>query len=215
MATTSAPLPVHSPRPNADPRLAMLGITVWGVLVFALASAGAITLERRFLLPVLVLGSIIALIALYYRSAAMRALADGVDLRALVALHAIRAPIGIGLVVLVNHGLDPEFGRIAGYGDAIVGVLALVAAAFVGMPTERFIVRGWNALGLADLLLVVLTAQRIVLFSDHPQTMSLMLRFPMAALPLFVVPLALTTHLLIFRRTSRSSVPGGESTNGA
>ena len=62
--------------------------------------------------------------------------------------------------------------------------------------------RAWNLFGLVDILLVVLTAQRILFLSGHPETMAPLLRFPLQLVPLLIVPLVITTHLLVFRRTS-------------
>jgi hypothetical protein len=107
----------------------------------------------------------------------------------------------------MTRGLDADFARIAGWGDIVSGVVALFAAAFVGRPLERQVVRTWNVIGLVDIVLVVLTAQRILLFSDHPETMALFTQFPFPLIPLFVVPLVIATHLLVFRRTSRSFTP--------
>jgi hypothetical protein len=211
MPTSSAPLPVSasSPAParHGDPRLATLGLALWAVVALAIAGSGVITLERRFLVPVSIVSAVVALVVLYVRSPSLRTLADTVDLRVPILFHTIRAPIGLAFLFLMTRGLDPDFARIAGYGDILSGVLAFVAAAFVGMPLERRIVRAWNLIGLVDILAVVVTAQRMILFSDHPETMALLTRFPFAMLPLFIVPLVIATHLLVFRRTSRAVAP--------
>jgi hypothetical protein len=195
--------PLSSAVPLADPRRAILGLSAWAAIALALAASGVLSVERRFLIPPLILGSVAALVVLYARAPSLRALADGVDLRVPILFHVIRAPIGASFLVLMADGLDADFARIAGYGDILSGSLAVVAAAFAHDRARRWVVRGWNALALADILLVVLTAQRILVLSDHPESMALLTRFPMAMIPLFIVPLVIATHLLVFRRTAR------------
>ena len=72
------------------------------------------------------------------------------------------------------------------------------------------LVLAWNALGLADILLVVFTAQRILIFSDHPGTMAILVHFPGMLLPTFLVPLVIATHVLLFARL-RTAAPAGSA----
>ena len=193
-------MPLAVPRP----RLAAAGLALWGIVALAASASGLISLERRLLVPIGIALSVATLLTLYFRSPSFRALADGVDLRVPILFHTVRAPIGLGFLVLMTSGLDAGFARIAGYGDIVSGVLAGLAAVAASRPgaRSRALVRLWNALALLDILVVVATAQRIILFSGHPESMSTLLRFPFAIIPLFVVPLVIATHLLVFRRTS-------------
>jgi hypothetical protein len=56
----------------------------------------------------------------------------------------------------------------------------------------------WNWIGLVDIVLVVLSAQRIFLLEGEPEKLRGIIDFPGPVLPLFIVPLVLATHLLLF-----------------
>jgi hypothetical protein len=101
--------------------------------------------------------------------------------------------------------LTADFAVPAGYGDMIVGVTALAAAiaAYKNPGSSRRAVALWNLFGFLDILLVFVTAQRILLFGAGPSAMQSFYELPNQLIPLFVVPLVLITHALVFVRTRR------------
>lgn len=180
----------------------------WALTALCLSLAGVFTFERRFLVPICLLGSVSTLWLCHRLRPRFRAWAGSVDLRAILALHVLRAPIGAGFLVLEAQGkLSGAFAELAGYGDIAVGLLAALLLATFGkrdrlLPDRRLLL--WNAFGLLDIALVVLQAQRLLLFVD-PQGIMALAAFPGSMLPTFVVPLVITSHLLVFRRAlSRS-----------
>jgi hypothetical protein len=197
------PLPFPTPTPTADATPARIGLAVWLALALAVSLSGVLTLERRFLVPITIATLVVTQVALYARGGAWRTLADATSTRALVLFHAIRAPIGAAFLVLMAHGLDATFARVAGVGDLVAGSLAVVVGAF--FARSRAVVLAWNAVALADIVLVVFTAQRVLVFSDHPQTMGMLVHFPGTLLPTFVVPFVIASHLLLFARLRRAA----------
>lgn len=196
------PLVLQGPSPATSPtRPAMFALFAWLVAALAFALSEALTIERAFVIPLTLSSLVIAQGVFYRRGGSFRALADAVPTRALVLFHVVRAPIGVAFLVLMTHGLDATFARVAGIGDVVSGLLALVVGLFA--TRSRSAVLAWNALGLADILAVVVTAQRILIFSDHPQTMEILVHFPGMLLPTFLVPLVIATHVLLFVRLRR------------
>lgn len=61
--------------------------------------------------------------------------------------------------------------------------------------------RSWvGAVALADILLAFVSAQRLILFVGDRQFLAAFDMFPFPLVPLFVVPLILATHALVFAR---------------
>ncbi|AKF09253.1 hypothetical protein [Sandaracinus amylolyticus] len=199
MSTLSAPVP------TSTDRRWHFALGAWLALAVLASALGLLTPERLPLVPLSIAGGTLALVIAYRRVPSFRAFAQRIDLRVPILLHFVRLPIGVAFLVMASRGaLDPTFATIAGYGDILAGGLALVAAA---MPSRTGIVRAWNVIGLADILLVVATAQRILFFSGHPETMSTMAAFPWSTIPTFVVPLVIATHLLVLARLSATRRP--------
>jgi hypothetical protein len=175
----------------------------WAALAAFLSLAGVFTLERRLLVPLSLVTAVSTLLVCHRTLPRFRTWTSGLDLRAILGLHALRAPIGVGFLVLEAQGkLTGAFAQVAGFGDIAVGLLALALLATFGKsdrlrPGRALLL--WNAFGLIDILVVVAQAQRLLLFVD-PEGIMALAAFPGSMLPTFVVPLVITTHLLVFRR---------------
>lgn len=193
--------------PNPVPHPARW-LVPWAAAAVAASLSGLFTLERRLLVPLCLLTCVSTLLVFYRMRPAFRAWADEVDLRLVLALHVLRAPIGAGFLVMQAQGkLTGAFAELAGYGDIVVGVLAAILLVGFGSRDRIQPGRGllvWNAVGLFDIALVVLQAQRLLLWVD-PQGMLALAGFPGSLLPTFVVPLVITSHLLVFRRAMAGS----------
>lgn len=118
----------------------------------------------------------------------------------LIAFHKIRIVVGAYFLLLFNQGVLPrEFAVPAGFGDIVVGVAAMsVLSRHVPIQddAQRKAVLMWNTVGLLDIVLVLLNGVR--LFLRDPALGAAFTELPLALLPLFVVPIVIATHLLLF-----------------
>jgi hypothetical protein len=65
------------------------------------------------------------------------------------------------------------------------------------------VVTAWNLFAFADIVMVVVNAQRLIVFGDDAAVRPF-LAFPFPLLPLFVVPIVFITHGIVhFRYTRR------------
>ena len=125
---------------------------------------------------------------------------NSIDVRALTALHLTRF-VGIAFLLLYARGQLPwAFAVPGGWGDIVVAMLAalllLLASPSTGRGRAAWI--GWNTLGFIDIIFVVGTAAR--LFKTDPASMQAMLQLPLSLIPTFLVPLIVTSHVVLFRR---------------
>ncbi len=204
--TTTTPAPALStPTPLApsERRTVAWLFAVWLAGALAVGASGLYSLERRALVPLTIASLVLAqLVAYRAEGHVLRRFADGIELRAIALFQAVRLPVGVAFLVLASHGLDATFARVAGWGDVVSGLFALGVA--LAAPRSRAVWWAWTLVGLGDIAVVIVTAQRILLFSDHPQTMMLLAGLPGALLPTFLVPLVVTTHLLVIARLRRA-----------
>ncbi len=132
--------------------------------------------------------------------------------RVLVGFHVGRLLIGVYFLVRAYQGTLPAaFAVSAGWGDALVGILALVVlwrCLPIRTSGQRRAVLGWNVFGLLDILLVLFNGVR--LFLQDPGLATSFFSLPMALLPLFIVPLVLVTHVVLFFWVDAPSETGGQ-----
>lgn len=190
-------------RTHDDDRRWFVAFALWLGAALLASALGVVTRERALVLPIAIAGGVLALTLAYFRVPSFRRFAQRVDLRIPILFHVVRLPIGIVFLVSGAQGrLEPTFARGAGWGDILAGALAIVAALAWPALTRlrRAVVGTWNVFGLADILLVVASAQYLLFVAGRAASMSLLATFPGSAIPLFVVPLVIATHFLIFTR---------------
>ena len=184
--------------------LVTAALTVWFVLALVAGYVGA--LEGRpapFVMAAIAIPTALCLLAVW-KLFSVRTWVKHLSLRALVGFHAVRF-VGIAFLVLHARGALGDFALAAGWGDIFVAITALLLVVFVLPIDDRrdwWIVLGWNVFALADILYVVVTAARLGLADIR--LVAPIAAFPMSLLPTFLVPLIITTHVLIFWRLART-----------
>lgn len=205
MNASLAPHPVSTT--PADHRPVWIALALWAALAVALGLSGAVTrLPPPAVAPV-IWAPVIAFAFAYRRSEALRAFVRDLDLRAPVLYHMVRVYYGAGFLAEMEAGRIPElFARIAGPGDIAAGLLALPAALLVTRRdrASRALALAWNALALADILAVMVTAQYTLFVLRDRRFFEALSRPPYAFLPVLVVPLVILTHGVIFLRLLRT-----------
>jgi len=192
--------------PAASATPIVLVLLVWFAVASAASASGALAKLRPpapQLVAVLLTLSSVAAVLLVPR---LRAWTDQVSIRALVAIHLTRF-VGAYLIQLGrSNTLPARFAIPAGLGDLLVATLAVLLLACVPTRARRAhaLYYGWNILGLIDILFVLLSAARTGLV--NPGAMQPLLHLPLSLLPTFLVPVVITTHILIFRRLRIAAV---------
>ena len=166
-------------------------------------SARIPTIEFGLLLPIL------AGVILYRRSTLLRRLVASASQSSLVGIQIYRLEGVIFLVLLAGGYMPGVFAAPAGIGDTAVGVLALpIAWAYARRwRGSTGLVRAWNLLGIADLVVAVTTgflsspSPVQALAFDNPNT--LITAFPLVMIPVFLVPLAVLLHLASLAKLGR------------
>ena len=192
--------------PRAHPR-AWAALALWSSAALILALSGVIGVLPRPMIPVLIWAPVVACVVAYRRGGELRAFVTDIDLRALVLFHVVRVFFGAAFLFEMAAGRLPEaFARVAGPGDIVAGLFSLPAALLTSRTDRlsRGVVLGWNALGLADILAVFFTAQRLMFIDGDVTMLRQFSRFPYATLPVLVVPLVILTHLAVFARVVRA-----------
>jgi hypothetical protein len=183
------------------PGSAALVTAIWFALA-ALAGATGLVVRAPFPLPQLTIVALVVLtISVTTGRSSVRAWIDGLSLRALMAIHAVRF-VGIVFLVLAARGeLAQVFADRAGWGDITT---AAVALALIGLgdpatPGRRAIIYVWNVFGFLDLLVAVGTATWVTLRGITPGVTPL-LSLPLSVVPLFFIPILIAGHVIIHRR---------------
>lgn len=205
--STALTSPVAPPPSPADHRPLWGAFALWVAAAVALALLHVVASLPRPAVPLLIWSPVIAFALAWRRSEALRGFVGALDLRLPILYHLVRVYYGASFLADMETGRIPElFARVAGPGDIAAGLLALPAALLVTRRDRlsRALVLGWNALALADILAVFVTAQYTFFVLRDGRLFEAFLRMPYALLPVLVVPLVLLTHGVVFLRLRRA-----------
>ena len=140
-------------------------------------------------------------IVLFWQWPALKRVIRLVPQEWIVGVQAYRA-LGLIFLLLYAGGYLPgEFALPAGIGDVVVGLFApIVGIAFArGSRGSVAMVRAWNLFGIADLIVAVgtgfLTAPSRLQMLAFDRPNELISAFPLALIPVFLVPLSVLLHL--------------------
>jgi hypothetical protein len=128
-----------------------------------------------------------------------------IDLRWLVVIHLTRLFAGAYFLVLCQRRLLPcAFATPAGWGDIVIGGLAVALVSSMHTQFAKTVLLSWNTLGLIDIVFVVSSVLRFGL--KDWQSMHALRELPLSLLPTFLVPLIIASHVLIFVRLIRTRI---------
>jgi len=207
VASTGAVI-LTSPLERARKTRLLAVAVAWFAAVTALAAAGAFAgsvpaIGVAVVAPV-VIGAVSAT-----RVPSVRALALGVPLALLIAVHVGRLLGGFFLVLHADGRLPRTFALSAGWGDIAVATLALPVAWMVARRTAhwRTVALLWNVVGFIDLVAAVTlgigsapdSPLRFIVEEAIPGTLAVL---PWLLVPGFLVPLYLLAHLAVFARVA-------------
>jgi len=184
-------------------RLLVFVLPFWIVLTGSLAVTGFYDVPGLFPPRVALFGVLPALLFLlanliFFR----RSLLSKLPLRLLTLLHVVRIPVELTLYWLCLGGLVPRVMTFTGSNfDILSGILAFAVffLGFTGSRANKWLLVGFNLIGLALLANIVITA---ILSLETPmqrfgfdQPNRAVLYFPYIWLPAIIVPIVLFSHL--------------------
>jgi hypothetical protein len=200
-------------------RLALATLAgLWIGLQVSLASAGAFASVFASTFPLLgamLAVPLIAVVLAAYLSGSVRAALLALPMPLLVGLNFMRI-FGVLFLLLAASGrLGGPFPQFAGWGDIVVGVLALPLAWYVARAAAPVSAAGWNYLGAADLLLAVTLgtlsangfAFQLIEAGAGSQAITYL---PWSLIPTVLVPFYLILHGVIFAQLRARA--GGSNT---
>jgi hypothetical protein len=192
------------------PRFLIL-LAVWGLAAVAAGSVHLLFHLPPYAVPVLIASLTIGLTVAVSRAGWINETVRKISIRQLLAVHVGRF-IGLYFVWLYAQGrLPAEFAHRAGWGDVIAAAGALVLLFWPEGSGFRRALWLWNIVGLADLLVAVGTAGWLNL--TRPGSMIEVAGLPLSLVPLWGVPIYMTSHFVIFRRLGREACAAASDTD--
>jgi len=182
----------------------MIGLLIWLCLSCAIGLAGCLERASAPIVAITVWSLTALSLLACWEIGPVRNWALTVELRWLVLFHLTRL-VGFYFLFLRQRGEMPAaFATAAGWGDITVAILA-IALVLSGGTRNRPLLVAWNFLGLADILFVVSSALRFGL--RDWQSMHALREWPLSLLPMFVVPVIIASHVLIFVHALKRTPP--------
>lgn len=181
----------------AHRRLLVL-IVVWGLAATLAGAFGLVGRLPRLGAPVLVGGLVVGFNVAIRRVAWLGTAARTLGVRPILAVHLLRF-LGFYFLWLQARGRLPlEFAQRAGWGDVVAAAGALVLLSFQGGAGFARALYIWNWFGVADLAVAVGTAGWLSV--TRPGSVHELAGLPLALVPLWLVPILATSHVVLLAR---------------
>jgi hypothetical protein len=186
-----------------------LGLAIWFGAALGLGVSGVFAMLPGLVVSAVVWALVLMVLACVWHIGPVYDWMMNLNLRAFVLPHTARL-VGVARILLYWQGKLPrEFAIEGGIADLLVAATA-VAVAVSALPVRKEwqlrAAMAWNIIGLADILGLMFVAARF--YTTDPGPGLHVTVFPLSLLPLFVVPLVIASHILLFDRLRRiSAVP--------
>jgi len=185
----------------------LLLLAAWGL---AATVAGAFHLLQHFppaFAQVLIAGLTIGFSVALARVGWLKEAAAALGVRTILAAHLVRF-IGLYFLWLQAQGRMPvEFAHRAGWGDIVAAAAALGLLLWPAGAGFRRALLWWNVIGAADLFLAVGTAAWLTV--TRPGSMIEITQLPLALIPLWAVPVLLSSHFYLLRKHACTNEAAG------
>jgi hypothetical protein len=155
-------------------------------------------------------------VVLFWHWPVLRRIIESVPQSWIVSVQVYRVEGLVFLTLYAGGWLPGAFAWPAGVGDVIVGLLAPVVgiACARGARGSAALLWAWNLLGITDLVVAVTTgfltspSQLQLLALDRPN--ELISSFPLAMIPVFLVPLSLLLHIASLQKLRQVEREAGD-----
>ena len=193
---------------NPVNRLLLL-LLAWGLAATAAGAGHLLAHLPPVAVQLLIAGLTVGFSVALARLGWLETAAGRLSVRAILTVHLIRF-IGIYFLWLHARGRMPvEFAQRAGWGDIAAAGAALGLLFWPEGPGFRRALFWWNLLGAADLFLAVGTAGWLNV--TRPGSMVELTELPLTLIPLWAVPVLLSSHIYLVRQQAGASQSGGSA----
>ena len=187
-------------------------LAAWFAVVVLLGAADALGQDHGTGPPGLgaaVILPVAALCLIMFRTEQTRHTMSAVPLAVLIAVHGVRVLGVIFLLLYAEQRLPAPFAPVAGWGDVLIGIVAVPLAWTVARAGNRArrSVLVWNTLGLFDLIIAIILGPAsspgpLQVFAT-PSAGVMLTTLPWLLIPAFIVPILALLHIAIFHRLGR------------
>jgi len=192
---------INSPTRSAGLMVFALLVVTYAITVTTLAATGVFARINTNFFPLTVALATVALTLCYFFVPDVRRVAERLGPYGLASFHVWR--IVAALVFLwygANEWLPAIFVALAGWGDMLAGVLAVLV--FM-LPRSSRTIGFFHVVGFADFIVAVGTG--ITLNYIAPESMANITLLPVALIPLIGVPISGATHIAALHQLSTAS----------